>query len=424
MKKANSVSLSNLGSFPSPGGSDYRENGVVVGQKGWSSERVPHPGNSNGSSRRHISASSLTPFYSGRTLPSKWEDAERWICSPVLGYGVSKNASYQFQRRPKSKSGPIVPPGIAFYSTGGSPSMQLLDGGGSVRNLMAGSPFSTGVLMPDGVSVHYGGRRGSDVGGDGDHSFLLQNDGNVPRSGIIPGWSDLVSESSLPSSQDEKLEEIKDAEMIISRVVSRRDMATQMSPEGSSSRSSPRERSSSSCHSPPPTLPLPAEEENNNDHPSGLDIREVQIDKGATTMTNNWSKRHGSRRIKKGTVPDIEDFYQNNTVAPALPLDITEAATSISKLQREEAKINAWENLQRAKAEAAIRKLEMKLEKKRSASMDKILSKLRMAQMKAQEMRNSMSGKEEEQIPKASNKVTFFHIRLRSFSSCFTCHAY
>ncbi|XP_017983682.1 PREDICTED: uncharacterized protein LOC18611132 [Theobroma cacao] len=420
MKKG-SVSLSHLATFPSPGASDYRDNGVVVAQKGWSSERVPHPANSTGCSRRHISASSLTPFYSGRTLPSKWEDAERWICSPVLGYGVSKNANYQLQRRPKSKSGPIVPPGIAFYSNY-SPSMQLLDGGGSgsVRNLMAGSPFSTGVLMADGVSVHYGGCRGSVAGGDGDgeQSCMVQNDSNVARSAIIPGWSDLVSESSLPSSQDEKLDEIKDAETMISRVVSRRDMATQMSPEGSSSHSSPRERSSF-CHSPPPILPLPAME--NSDHPSKLDIREVQIDKRAT-MTN-WPKRHGSRRIEKG-VPDFEDFYQNNTAGSALSLDVSEAATSISKLHREEAKINAWENLQRAKAEAAIRKLEMKLEKKRSASMDKILSKLRMAQMKAQEMRSSMPAKENEQIPKTSQKVSFFNIRMSSFRSCFTCHAY
>ncbi|OMO71694.1 hypothetical protein CCACVL1_18102 [Corchorus capsularis] len=61
---------------------------------------------------------SLAPFASGITLPSNWEDAERWICSPVLGYGVCKNANNQFQWRPKSISGLIVPPGIAFYSYG------------------------------------------------------------------------------------------------------------------------------------------------------------------------------------------------------------------------------------------------------------------------------------------------------------------
>ncbi|KAE8704797.1 hypothetical protein F3Y22_tig00110437pilonHSYRG00006 [Hibiscus syriacus] len=424
MKKG-SVSLSHLGTFPSPGASDYRDNGAMVSQKGWSSERVPRSSaNSNGGSRRHISASSLTPFYSGRTLPSKWEDAERWICSPVLGYGVSKNLNYQYQRRPKSKSGPIVPPGIAFYSNC-SPSMNLQDGGGSgsVKNLMAGSPFSTGVLMADGVSVHYVGYRATvsaAAGGDsdGEQPCTVQSDSNEARSAIIPGWSDLVCESSLPSSQDEKLEEIKDAKMMINHVVLRRDMATQMSPDESSNHSSSRERSSFG-HSPPPILPLPAAD--SNDHPSKLDIREVQIDKRATVI--NWSKRHGSRRIKKGE-PDFDDFYRNSAPASVLSLDISEASTSISNLQREEAKIIAWENLQRAKAEAAIRKLEMKLEKKRSASLDKILRKLRTSQIKAQEMRNSISDKEDEQIPRTSAKFTFFHIPMSYFSTCFTCHGF
>lgn len=127
----------------------------------------------------------MTPFYSGRTMPSKWEDAERWICSPVLGYGVAKYSQCQPQRRPKSKSGPIVPPGIAYYSNY-SPSMQVLDSG-SVRNFIASSPFSTGVLMPNGSGVHY---NGDGIGGQA----------IVARSASGPGWLDLASECSSPSS--------------------------------------------------------------------------------------------------------------------------------------------------------------------------------------------------------------------------------
>ncbi|XP_044507781.1 uncharacterized protein LOC123227158 [Mangifera indica] len=208
MKKS-LVATEGLGYFPSPGA-----------PKGWSSERVPHP-TSTSSSKRHISAAALTPFYSGRTLPSKWEDAERWICSPVSGYGVTKTPSLhsQFQRRPKSKSGPIVPPVMGQYS----PAMQLLDRGGA-KNFMAASPFSTGVLVPNGVCLNYGVEQG----------YLMKSESHVARSSSVPGWSDLVSENSLTSSQDEKLDEILDAENMASQVPSQRDMATQMSPEGSS----------------------------------------------------------------------------------------------------------------------------------------------------------------------------------------------
>lgn len=174
MKKS-SVATQSLGNFPSPGA-----------PKGWSSERVAHP-TSTSSSKRHISAAALTPFYSGRTLPSKWEDAERWICSPVSGYSATKTSLHsQFQRRPKSKSGPIVPPGTGQYS----PAMQLLDGAG-VKNFMAASPFSTGVLVPNGVCVNYGVEQG----------YLVQSESHVARSSSVPDWSDLVSENSLPSSQ-------------------------------------------------------------------------------------------------------------------------------------------------------------------------------------------------------------------------------
>lgn len=87
-------------------------------------------------------------------------------------------------------------------------------------------------------------------------------------------------------------------------------MATQMSPEGSSQSS--------------PTFP----HEPQSDHPAKLEIREVQVDKRATMIS--WSKKHGSRMIKKG-VPDIEELYQNPTGTCASSWDISEAATSISK---------------------------------------------------------------------------------------------
>lgn len=390
--KQNLLSSQSLGAFPSPGGARYQEN------KGWSSERIPHP--SSGSSRRHISA--LTPFYSGRALPSKWEDAERWICSPVLGYGVAKSSQCHPLRRAKSKSGPInLPPGIGYYHNC-SPSMGVLDAGIG-RNFMVNSPFSTGVLMPNGAGAHYSGGGGG--GGQG----------HVERLASALSRSDLASEPSSSSSQDEKPEGIDDANNTVDRIISRRDMATQMSPEGST-HSSCRGRSSS----PPTTDPVP---EPQSDHPAKLEIREVQVDKRATVI--RWSKRPGSRRIKRGQ-PDVEEFNSNAADAQSSSWDISEEVSDFSKLQREEAKITAWENLQKARAEAAIRKIEMKLEKKRSSSMDKIMNKLRISQMKAEEMRSSMSTRQDQQVSQKSHKIKLFHkrARLTSLGSCFTCHAF
>ncbi|KAI7982013.1 hypothetical protein LOK49_Contig3G00003 [Camellia lanceoleosa] len=78
------------------------------------------------------------------------------------------------------------------------------------------------------------------------------------------------------------------------------------------------------------------------------------------------------------------------------------------------------------KAEAAIRKLEMKLEKKRSLSMDKIMKKLRSAYKKAQEMRRSVLTNQSHQVVKTSNKLISFRRtrQISSLSGCFTCHAF
>ncbi|OIV93768.1 hypothetical protein TanjilG_07671 [Lupinus angustifolius] len=79
-------------SFPSPDAPNYREKRVLGNNpKGSCSERIPKPkGNGCIGTRRHHTMGGLTPFNSRRTRPSKWDEAERWICSPssVSSYGV------------------------------------------------------------------------------------------------------------------------------------------------------------------------------------------------------------------------------------------------------------------------------------------------------------------------------------------------
>ncbi|GMP71647.1 hypothetical protein CsSME_00029976 [Camellia sinensis var. sinensis] len=172
----------------------------------------------------------------------------------------------------------------------------------------------------------------------------------------------------------EKFDSDKDAATNISRDVSRRDMATQMSPEGSPYSSSSRLSFSPST---PSVLPIVELE---SPKTSKLEVRDIQVDERVT----------------------------------------------VTRMKREEAKITAWKNLEMEKAEAAIRKLEMKLEKKRSSSMDKIMKKLRSAQKKAQEMRRSVLTNQSHQVVKTSNKLISFRRtrQISSLSGCFTCHAF
>ncbi|KAK1372242.1 Remorin, C-terminal protein [Heracleum sosnowskyi] len=385
--KNNSVLLHNTGTYTSPGTPDNNAGGEF--QKGWCSERVPLPPNS---SRSHINATALIPFSSGRPLPSKWDDADRWITSPLSGNAAPL---VKPQRHHKSKSGPLGAPGVSYFPDY-SPSVPAFQRGKS-RSFMAPSPLTTGVLVPEGLSLHYGG-------GMGLHSKMRHS--SMAPSDNAAGWTSLLSDfSTVSSGDDEKLDDSEDPETEkSSHVESRRDMATQMSPEGSQS-------GRLSFVISPPVVPFPEDQRSN--YSAKLEVRDVQVDKGVTVTRQ--SRKDGTR-ISKTRSPDVKDIVSSwNT---------TEASKKTSKLSKQEARIAAWENLQKAKAEAAINKLEMKLEKRRTASMDRILNKLRIAQTKAQDLRVSVSDNHANNAPRSKPKVVPFRkfVKMGSLGGCFTGH--
>ncbi|KAL5079001.1 hypothetical protein RYX36_007422, partial [Vicia faba] len=376
-RKSGTGTGTGTGSFPSPGTPNYRHcQGGVAMQKGWSSERVPLSG-----VRKQVgNGPAALCLSNGRTLPSKWEDAERWILSPVSGDTAGRALVPQSLRRPKSKSGPLGPPGVASLY---SPAGHYFDGGG----FMSASPFSAAV---NASSVGFTNSSGGNGG-----VLPARTDPCMARSVSVHGCSQMQGQSSVPA-REEKFDSFKDAGTNVSPAVSRRDMATQMSPEGSSC-SSPNRRTSFSA-STPPAMPVT---ELQSASLSKMDIRDVQVDE-RVTMTR-WSKKHRALFIGRGS-ESVDSWKKKETSTRSTSWEISESSKTISKAKREEAKITAWENLQKAKAEAAIRKLEMKLEKKRASSMDKIMNKLRSAQKKAQEMRGSVLDNQTHQVARTSHK--------------------
>ncbi|XP_073135203.1 uncharacterized protein [Henckelia pumila] len=390
--------------FPSPE-TPNQHSDIGGVQKGWSSERVPQNMNAN---KRSVN-SAFPPYNNGRTLPSKWEDAERWIFSPMSGDGAIRTSVQQPQRRPKSKSGPLGPPGVAYYQMF-SPATSVFEGG-NARKLIANSPFLTGVMAKDALSIRHGGCEGNE-------NFLPMMEPSMVRSISIHGCSEILNQSMFLGYQDEQYD-TETAEKNVSSGCSRRDMATQMSPESSIHSSSGRRLSFSLAT--PSILPIVELE---SIHSSKPEIRDVPVD-GHVTMTR-WSEKKRNKSSEKGS--GYADDWKGKPLNICSDTwdDSTEPSKSISTIRREEDRITVWENLQKAKAEAAIRKLEMKLEKKRSSSMDKITNKLRSAQKKAQDMRSSMLTNQTHRIEKPSTKGLSFRrtCQFGLFSGCFTCHAF
>lgn len=421
-KSSTASSRSRSGTFPSPGTPNYHRHctGNMQYPKGWSSERVPQGASSN---RRYGGSGVVLPFNNGRKLPSKWEDAEKWILSPVSCDGIGRmSAPAPHHRRPKSKSGPLGhPAGVPGAYASVSPMVPYFDGVLAAANFAAHSPFSAGVLMPGHVrNGDFSSGRGR-CGDDGSsRSYSAEKDPYILRSASINAWTETLMEASAFAhiseevAQDDGLQGPQGETPVISSPIIKKDVATQMSPDDSIILSSPIARHSCS------SLPSGRAIREPNNHTPKVEVRDVEVDDQVTVT--RWSKRHITRGSDKRST-NIVEWRKKTTEARAPSFDEKERETCISKCKREEAKITAWENLQKAKAEAAIRKLEMKLEKKRSSSMDRILGKLRSAEKKAQDMRSTVSVSEDQCGVRATRKASYLSRTGKSFSCCFTYHA-
>nr|CAB3448017.1 unnamed protein product [Digitaria exilis] len=186
------------GTFPSPGTPNYNRHcaGSMQYSKGWSSERVPLGTSSN---RRYGGSGVVLPFNNGRKLPSKWEDAEKWILSPVSCDGVGRmSAPAPHHRRPKSKSGPLGhPAGIPGAYAAVSPLVPCFDGVLAASNFAAHSPFSAGVLIPEhGRIGDFSSGRGRSGDEGSSRSYSAEKEPYILRSASIHAWTETLMEAS------------------------------------------------------------------------------------------------------------------------------------------------------------------------------------------------------------------------------------
>jgi Remorin, C-terminal region len=69
--------------------------------------------------------------------------------------------------------------------------------------------------------------------------------------------------------------------------------------------------------------------------------------------------------------------------------------------------------------------MQMKLEKKRSSSMDKIINRLRAAQKKAQDMREVVVANQDQSVGRSAGKPSRLGRTSKlGFSGCFTCQGF
>lgn len=121
---------------------------------------------------------------------------------------------------------------------------------------------------------------------------------------------------------DERVDATKDAATNVSRAVSRRDMATQMSPEGSC-HSSPR-RSSFSPFT-PSILPIVEVQSIGS---SKQEVRDVQIDEHVTLT--RWSKKSKGQNPSKDS-KDVDEWKSKAVDPRSSAWEASETVKSLSK---------------------------------------------------------------------------------------------
>ncbi|XP_060206031.1 uncharacterized protein LOC132633553 [Lycium barbarum] len=206
---------------------------------------------------------------------------------------------------------------------------------------------------------------------------------------------------------------MKDATTEVIHEVKHRDIGTEMTPIGSSTTSrchTPFKSPSPARHNTPADrsgpLALPSSGSDNTIDIMQLQechLAKLQFGTEFDSVTTNWSSREEEEEdISKS----LRHFEINNECRKSVSESKTRSWEEEEKnkcclrYQREEAKIQAWINLQNAKAEAQSKKLEVKIQKMRSNLEEKLMKRTAIVHRKAEEWRTTAQLQHKEQIEK------------------------
>lgn len=182
--------------FPSPGTPS-----TSTPSNSWSLERVSMAANSyrNGLLARH---NTMYTKNIKSSLPSKWDDAEKWLCSPASGDNIANTVhkNGEHSRKAKSKSGPLVAVGLAsparplYYSKNRASTIQAIHQY-SPRSALENGPIGSGIRRSGSsaaVSDNLQGQNSSENSSClpldcGDTNFGVQT--CIIRSASVDGWS-------------------------------------------------------------------------------------------------------------------------------------------------------------------------------------------------------------------------------------------
>ncbi|KAJ0008391.1 hypothetical protein Pint_29449 [Pistacia integerrima] len=339
--------------------------------------------------------------FSRKSVPSKWDDAEKWLNSSSCHESPAHTMKPIPESSKNHKQGEIFKQQMEVFSEKSRVTEE------KVSKLCF--KLSRLYKFTDEVELILPNIRYSEPSKEG---FLFRNSNN---------------------------ETMKDAG---TEVIQHRDIGTEMTPLGSSTVSrchTPFKSSSPARHNTPANRSGPLTLGHLDSTSSTIDISQLQechlaklqLGTQYDSVTSNWSSREEEEEEISKSLRHFETStgcWKSVSDSRAAAYEEEEKTKCCLRYQREEAKIQAWVNLQSAKAEAQSKKLEVKIQKMRSNLEEKLMKRMAIVHRKAEEWRAAAQQQHTQQIQKATEQAQKIrhndHISGHSSCGCFPCNNY
>ncbi|XP_020241972.1 uncharacterized protein LOC109820256 isoform X3 [Asparagus officinalis] len=232
-------------------------------------------------------------------------------------------------------------------------------------------------------------------------------------------------------------EPVKNADTGGATEVHHRDIGTEMTPLNSSTTTrfnTPIKSLSPARHNTPANRSGPLMASGNCIDISELkDCHFAKLDLGAQfdSVPSKWSSREEEEEEISKSLRHFEMDGGRKSIEEARDFvwEDEERTKSCIRYQREEARIQAWMKLQKAKAEAQSRKLEVKIQKMRSDLEEKLMKRMAVVNRRAEEWRASAQLQHSQQIIKACEQAQKMRSQRKSHFNnsrscgCFPCNS-
>ncbi|KAL2343414.1 hypothetical protein Fmac_004699 [Flemingia macrophylla] len=379
-----------------------------------------------------------------RPIPSKWNDAEKWIMNRqnIQTNHSKKNAVHNQANRMPTSMVRVAP-----------------DSGNYDHKLPTGKVPETKRVDFCHPSSHMGFEKFSFVPSDV-HSVSGQAQGRNPVVDSFPQSKDLKEVSELALSCSRSTDDqsgmsfnpnIDDIVMPGIRSVAMRDMGTEMTPVPSQepSRTATPVGSATPLRSPVSSMPstprrggpasTPLENmtdedshfpvENSKKHLSEEEMKiktrkeiaalGVQLGKmniAAWASKDEQEKRKSSPRDTNEHEQERIEFEKR-----AAMWEEAEKSKHTARFKREEIKIQAWESQQKAKLEAEMRRIEAKVEQMRAQTHAKMVKKIAMARQRSEEKRAAAEARKNREAERTAAQAEYIRQTGRIPSSNYIC---